>query len=235
MLRGALVTIVAALGGALLLIFRLGGQFDEPTLSAVFLSGTGAAICFQLAGSLLILFAMGADNTHRTMRLSDAALAILSFAICGHAATAGGLEGLAAFVHVSAAAWWVGSLWLLRFACAHLELAMVAALVQRFSSIAMFLVGALVIAGLLLLVALVDFARHPLLKPYGQIFVVKLGVVVLVLGLASYNRFRLTPRLLAGDRTAVASLRQMINSELAAIGAILVSTAILTTYTSPLD
>jgi putative copper export protein len=100
---------------------------------------------------------------------------------------------------------------------------------------AMFLIGALLIAGLVLLTALVDFARHPLLTPYGQMIVVKLGIVILVLGLASYNKFRLTPRLLAGDRTAMASLHRMIDAELAAIGAILVATAILTTYTSPLE
>jgi putative copper export protein len=233
MLRGALVTIVAALVGALLLIFRLGGQFDEPTLSAVFLSGSGAAICFQLTGSLLILVAMAMDNTERARRLSDAALATLSFAICGHAADVGGLEGAVAFVHVSAAAWWVGSLWLLRYACAHLELAVIAGLVRRFSSMAMVLIGALAVAGLVLLLALVGFARNPLISPYGQILAVKLGFVCLVLGLASYNKFRLTPRLLAGDRAAVASLQRMIEAELLAIGAILATTAILTTYTSP--
>jgi putative copper export protein len=235
MRRAGLVTIVAALVGALILIFRLGGQFDEPTLSAVFLSSSGAAMSFQLAGPILILVAMGADKTDRAMRLLDAALATVSFAICGHAASAGGLEGAAAFVHVSAAAWWVGSLCVLRYACAHLELVAVAGLVQRFSSIVMRLIGALLIAGLILIAALVDFARHPLLTPYGQILVVKLGIVVLVLGLASYNKFRLTPRLRSGDRTAVASLQRMINAELVAIGAILATTAILTTYTSPLE
>jgi hypothetical protein len=112
MRRAGLVTVVAVLVGALLLIFRLGGQFDEPTLSAVFLSNSGAAICFQLAGSILILVAMGEGNTDRAMRLLDAALVTMSFAICSHAATAGALEGAVALVHVSAAAWWVGSLWL---------------------------------------------------------------------------------------------------------------------------
>ena len=235
MLRGGLVTVVATLVGALLLILRLGGQFDEPTLSAVFLSGSGAAICLQIAGSALTLVAMGEDNTDRAMRLLNAALATLSFAICGHAATAGSPEGAVAFVHVSAAAWWVGSLWVLRYACANLELAVVAGLVRRFSSIARFLIGALLIAGLTLLLALVDFARHPLITLYGQILVMKLGVVLLVLGLATYNRFRLTPRLLAGDRTAVASLQQMIDAELVAIGAIIAITAILTVYSSPLE
>jgi copper resistance protein D len=169
------------------------------------------------------------------MRLLDAGLATSSFAICGHAAIAGGLVEAAAFVHVSAAALWVGSLWVLRYACAHLELPIVAALVQRFSLIAVFLIGALLIAGLVLLASLVDFARHPLITPYGQILVVKLGIVILVLGFASYNKFRLTPHLLAGDRTTVASLQRMINAELVAIGAILATTAILTTYTSPLE
>jgi putative copper export protein len=232
---GGMATIAASLASALILIFRLGGQFDEPTLAAVFLSNSGAALCFQVAGSMLILVAMGEDGTDRGMRLFDAALVTASFAICGHAATAGGLEQMVVFVHVSAAAWWVGSLCMLRYACTHLELAAVAGLVRRFSSIAMWLVGALLVAGLVLLVALIDFARQPLSTPYGQILAVKIGIVILVLGLAGYNRFRLTPRLLAGDQTAVQSLQRMINAELLVIGAVLATTAILTTYTSPLD
>ncbi len=235
MTRGALLTIAAALAGALILFFRLGGQFDAPTLSAVFFSNSGAALCFQVAGCVLILVAMGEDGTDRGMRLFDAVLVTSSFAVCGHAATAGGLEEVVVLVHVSAAAWWVGSLWLLRHACAHLELAAVAGLVRRFSSKAMFVVGALAIAGLVLLVAFIDFARQPLTTPYVRLLAVKIGIVVLLLGLARYNKVRLMPRLLAGDRAAVTSLRRMINAELLVIGVILAITAILTTYTSPLD
>jgi putative copper export protein len=231
--RGAAVTIAAALVAALLLVFRLGGQFDEPTLSAVFLSDSGAASCFQLAGAVLILFALGDDGTDRAMRLFDAALVMASFAVCGHAADAGGLESLVAFLHVSAAAWWVGSLWLLRHACLHADLATAAALVRRFSGMAMWLVAMLALAGLVLLLVLVDFTRRPLGTPYGRVLAFKIAIVVLVLGLASYNRFRLTPRLLAGDKAALLSLRQSIDAELLGIGAVLATTAILTTYTSP--
>lgn len=231
--RGALLTIAAALAGALILIFRLSGQFDAPTLSAVFLSGSGAAISLQLAGSILLLSVMGEDTSARGTRLSYAVLALLSLAVYGHAATAGGQEAAMALVHESAAAWWLGSLWLLRHACTHLEPDKVAELLGRFSTQAIYLIGGLALAGGVLLLSLVDLAQKPWLSAYGGIFAVKLGFFVVVLALASYNRLRLTPYVLAGDRTAIASLRRMLEIELVIIGAVLATTAILTTYTSP--
>lgn len=233
MRRGALLTIGACLAGALILIFRLGAQFNEATLSAVFLSGFGAAMCLQLAGAALLLASIYIDPLARATHLGNAALATASFAFSGHAAAAGPVEGLVAFVHVSAAAWWVGSLWLLQYACVRLEITAVAALVRRFSAIAAGLVGALVIAGLVLVLVLVDFTRAPWLAPYGQILAVKIGIAVLVLGLASYNKFRLTSRLAAGDLAAALALRRMIGAELVLIGGVLATTAILTTYVSP--
>jgi putative copper export protein len=231
--RGALFTIAAALSGALLLILRLGGQFDAPTLSAVFLSGSGAAISLQLAGSILLLSVMGEDTSARVTRLSYAVLTLLSLAVYGHAATAGGQEAAVALVHVSAAAWWLGSLWLLRHSCTHLEPGNVAELLGKFSAQALYLIGGLALAGIVLLLSLVDFAQQPWLSPYGQVFAIKLGLFVLILGLASYNRVRLTPFVLAGNPIAIASLRRMVEFELVLIGALLATTAILTTYASP--
>lgn len=229
MRRGALLTIVACLAGALILILRLGGQFDKATLLAVFSSSSGAAISLQLAGAALLLTIAGSDSFARGIRLSHAALVTSSFAFNGHAA-AEGLAGLVAFLHVSVASWWVGSLWLLRYACVRLDLADVAQLVRRFSAIATSLIGGLAIAGLVLIRVLVDFANDPWLLPYGQILAVKIGLVLVVLTLAGYNKLRLTPRLIAGDSAAAAALRRMIGAELALIGAILIVTAILTTY-----
>jgi putative copper export protein len=90
-----------------------------------------------------------------------------------------------------------------------------------------------VIAGLLLIYVLVDFETLPSLSPYEQNLAIKLALVGLVLGLATYNKFRLTPRLIAGDTAAKASLKKMIELELIVIAAVLIATAILTTYTSP--
>lgn len=234
MCHGALLTLFAAVASALILFFRLGGQWDETTLSAVFSSSCGAATCLQLAGAGLLLASAGDPSAH-AIRLSNAALVTLSFAFNGHAAAADLDDGLVVFLHVSAAAWWVGSLWLLRAACARLEFVAVAGFVRRFSVIATGLIGGLVIAGLILVLVLVEFARLPALSSYEQILGVKLGIVVSVLGVASYNKFRLTPRLAVGDSAAAASLRRMIGAELVLIGAILATTAILTTYTSPYE
>ena len=95
------------------------------------------------------------------------------------------------------------------------------------------LIGGLLIAGIVLVFVLVDFARRPWLTPYVELLAFKIGLVVVVLGIASYNKFRLTPRLTAGDPAAVAELRKMIDVELVVIAAVLMTTAILTTYLSP--
>ena len=106
-------------------------------------------------------------------------------------------------------------------------------MVGRFSVIATNLIGGLVIAGFVLILMLVDFARLPSLLPYEKILTIKMGIVVAALCAASYNRFRLTPRLVMGESGATFSLRRMIDFELFLIGLVLAATAILTTYTSP--
>jgi putative copper export protein len=216
---------------ALLLILRLGGAFDAATLSAVFLSSSGAALCLQVTGAFLLLISTVDDDG--VVRLSYAMLPMLAFAFSGHAAAIGPLEGLVAVAHVSVAAWWLGSLYFLRRACARPERLVTA--VARFSSMAFILTGVLVAVGLVLVMILVDFSKDPWLSPYGWILATKLCVVAVLLPLAGYNRRRLTPRLLAGDSAAVGALHRTIGIELALIAAILTITAILTTYTAPPD
>lgn len=231
--RGAVLTIVVVLASAGCLFLRLGAEFDTATLSAVFLSSVGAAMCLQIAGASLLLFAADGDAATRATQLSNAALVTASFAFNGHAAANGLTAGIVAFLHVSLAAWWVGSLCVLRGACSSSEPAALATLVLRFSRIAFALVGGLVIAGLLLIGTLVEFDRDPWLSGYGQLLAVKIGLASVALALASYNKIRLTARLAHADPLATRSLRRMIGAELVCIGAVLVTTAILTTYTSP--
>jgi putative copper export protein len=232
MRRGAWLVIVCAVASAALLALRLGGDLDEATLSAVFLSSSGAALCLQIAGASLLLATIG-DESARIMRLGNAAIATLSFAFNGHAAAVGFTVGLVAFVHASAAAWWIGSLWLLKSACTSVEPARTSALVQRFSAIAIGIVGALVLAGVVLILVLVDFDRLSELASYAKLLALKVALAAIVLGIAVQNKFRLTPRLTGGDAAAADELRRMIGWELAVIAVVLFATAILTTYESP--
>src|SRR5262245_2539147 len=142
--RGGSLTIVATIVGTLILIFRLGGQFDEATLSAVFATSSGAAMCLQLAGAGMLLASDLDDDSQRLMRIGTAAILISSFAFGGHAAVAGPADSIVAFVHVGIASWWVGSLWLLHRALDSTEAAAGATLVTRFSSMATLMVGGLV-------------------------------------------------------------------------------------------
>lgn len=233
--RGAVLTIFAVLASAGCLFLRLGAEFDTATLSAMFLSSVGAAMCLQIVGAGLLLLGTTSDASAGAIQLSNAAVVTASFAFNGHAAANGLTTGIVAFLHVSLAAWWVGSLWVLRDACSGKESTAVAALVSRFSTLAFGLVGGLVIAGLVLIGALVDFDRDPWLSGYGQLLAVKIGIAVVALTLASYNKFRLTPRLQMGDSPTLHALRRMIGAELVCIALILATTAMLTTYTSPHD
>ena len=91
----------------------------------------------------------------------------------------------------------------------------------------------MVIAGLLLIGALVEFDRDPWLTGYGQLLAVKIGIATIALVLASYNKIRLPHRVMSADTQAIRSVRRMVGAELICIVAVLVATAILTTYTSP--
>src|SRR5262245_46983893 len=84
---GSLLILVTVPLLALVLILRLGGAFDSATLSAVFLSSSGAALCLQVTGAVLLLISTVDDDA--VVRLSYAMLPMLAFAFSGHAAAIG--------------------------------------------------------------------------------------------------------------------------------------------------
>ncbi len=70
---------------------------------------------------------------------------------------------------------------------------------------------------------------------YGRLVSLKLGLVILLLAFAAFNKLRLTPRLLAADESAVRALRRSIKAEMLIAGLILLVTATFTTITGPGD
>lgn len=225
----AMAVIALTLLIAALLFVRLGGGFDQPTFNAVFSSGSGAALLLQLTGATLLLSPAEKDSSGHIWRATAALAMTASVAFNGHAAAMGLPAGLLAMAHVTAAAWWVGALWLLRQACVSEIGDDLVRLVTRFSSLAIRVVAALVVLGIALIIALVDFDVSPWLTDYVQTLALKLAFVALVLGLAIYNKFQLTPRL-PGE---AATLRRSITNELAVIACVLLVTAVFTTYFAP--
>lgn len=229
----AIVTILATLGGVLVLIHRLGGSFDEATLSAVLMSSVGAAGGMRIVAAVLLLAtpAQADDTFANGMRMSYAALLAASFLFIGHASAAGFAAGLMAAVHVAIAGWWIASLIAMERVCRAGDGSMAADLVQRFSRIAVGAIIVLIVAGSVLIATLV--ALPITVTPYLLTLGAKLGIAMLVFALAAYNKFRLTPRVSRGEANAVRSLRMAIDLELALILAVLIATTLMTTYNAP--
>jgi copper transport protein len=230
---GAILTILATLGGVIVLVFRLSGQFDEPTIAAILMSSVGAAGGMRLIAALMLLAtpSMSGDTFSHGMRLSYAALLAASFLFIGHAATAGFGAGLMASVHVSMAGWWIASLIVMERACRSQNSTDISVIVRRFSKIAVGAIALLVVAGIVLILALVAWPIE--VTPYLATLGAKLAIALAVFALAAYNKFRLTPRLLQGDVVAVSALHRSIALELLLIGAVIVATTLMTTYNAP--
>ena len=178
------------------------------------LSGTrfGQVSIVRLALAILLAIAVGwpsgaAATTRRAVVSAVLAVALLtSLALVGHAGATPGLAGqfhmVADALHLMAAGAWIGGL---------LPLAMLLArawrlpapgwtnitimAVRRFSWLGIASVGTLLATGTvntLILVGSIDGLAH---TDYGQLLLLKIGLFAAMVGIATINRFHLTPRL----------------------------------------
>lgn len=160
-------------------------------------------------------------------------LAGIGFALSGHASSAPPewLSRPAVFVHVACVGLWVGSL---------LPLGATIgdgtpggpSILRRFSAAMPLPIGALVLSGFMLAAVQLPPALASASAPYTLVLAAKLCLVAALLGLAAWNRYRLTPRIVAGDPEAAEALTRSILVELLLIGAIL-SCVALWRFTPP--
>jgi putative copper resistance protein D len=241
---GALLLAAAVLGvlAAALQIMLMAGSmsgdasavFDSSLLSMVWQAGAGHAFLIRAIG--LVFAALLVVSVRLAVpALLGATLAATSFAWTGHARALAPdvipllLQGM----HLLAAAFWLGALMPLYIVARSEDTPRLAAAAVRFSSRAMFVVGALLAAGAALLCLLLGDPAALWGSAYGRLMMLKLALVAGLLSLAAFNKLRLTPRLRAGDRRASGQLRASIQAELALAALILAATATLTTLTGP--
>lgn len=226
----AAVAAACAAGTFVLLLARLGALSDAAVALAILQTPSGLAMSLQLAGAAILLTA---GTKLPPLAAGGALIAATSFAVNGHAASAGLASSVAIFLHVSIAAWWVAALLLLLVACRREPIANLSALLHRFTGQATVLVILLIVAGGVALGFILNFDPRHLVSPYGAVFAGKIGLVAATLLIVAANRFRHAPRIAAGDDASVQSLARSIRLELAVIGGVLAATAALTTWTSP--
>jgi len=151
-------------------------------------------------------------------------------------------------VHMVATALWFGGLVALLCAVVVLRrttearsaLPTLAAVVVRFSAVALIAVGVLVVTGVYRALAELGDLGDLVETDYGIALLVKLGVFGLMLGMGAYNRFVVHPRLeraaldlAPDDRGAAAALRVSVRVELVLAAALIVAVAVLVSMPPP--
>jgi copper resistance protein D len=233
-----LVAIAASLTHILLTVASMSGDasgmLDPGLLALVWRSGEGRSVMVRSAGLLLAFPVLCTDRRPGVIAFTGAAAAATSFAWTGHThADQWRFATPLLAVHLLAAAFWVGAFWPLRLLARGEGARRVAPAAARFGRMALVAVGALLLAGIPLLGFLLGSLHELWQGNYGRTACIKLGLVASVLAVAAYNKFRLTPRLLAADQGAARALRASIAAEMALAGGVLLATAALTTLTGP--
>ncbi len=213
----------------------LGATFD-PSLEALLLqSSSGTANIARVVGLAVLVLSLDRATKANTIAASiGAALAILSFAFGGHTAIHPLRLVLAPLllVHLAVAAFWFGALWPLHTAAGEGPPERSGPLIARFSTLAMRIVPAVLVCGLLMAVVLVRSAGE-LLTGYGAMLIAKTTGFAVLMGLAALNKWRLQPGVAAGDRNATRAFRRSVAAEWGVIAVILVTTAVMTSLYAP--
>ena len=136
-------------------------------------------------------------------------------------------------VHLLGIAFWIGAFFPFHRLARRAGPELAGAAAEEFGRKALWVVGALVLAGVGLLIMLTGNPLDALASPYGRFVAVKLLLFAVLIGLAAFNKLRLTPELLDGSVEASVRLRRSIELEMTAVLSILVTTATLTTIVSP--
>ncbi len=227
----------------------LSGMLDGSLLRLAVTSTVGASAAL---GALGLVFVAGGLRARRagpgnnraepradrewstSVAVIGAALITVSFTLTGHTSVSPHRWLLCVLLvtHLLIVAFWFGALPALYFVSLQESPARAARIVDRFSRVATWLIPGILLAGLAL-AALLVANLGVLLGPYGELLLAKLGGFALLLGLASFNKWRLAPAMARSDARALLAFRRSLTAELALIVAVLTVTASLTTLFSP--
>ncbi len=170
----------------------------------------GAVWTARLAVALLLALSLVWPAT-RYVQLALAGVLLAGLAFIGHAGatpgTAGNLHLASDIIHLMAAGAWIGGLPALAMLLMATPRARgtLARAAGRFSMLGIICVGALAASGLVNSWNLLGAPSDLIDSGYGRLLLLKLGLFAAMLGIASVNRFHLTPRLKAtGARRALA-------------------------------
>lgn len=214
---------------------ELSGMLDAQLHSIALHSRAALVLALRLLGLLLLALALRRQAAQmRRLGVPGAVLIALSFAAIGHSTESPqrGLLMPLVGLHLLVVEFWFGALLPLILLAGREQAASAAAVVERFSRLAAWLVPLILVAGLVLAARLLpDWSA--LSGPYATGLLLKLIAFVLLMGLAALNKWRLGPALAQGGAGARRAFTRSVVVELVLIVLVLMGTATLTTFWSP--
>jgi len=236
-LISATAGVILVLGHLGLEATRMAGDFDglwDPDLQRLaWTSKSGVSQCVQAAGLIGILIALWKPRRGGAIWASLGGVAALgAFELSGHTSAHAERAILAPLLalHLLIIAYWFGSLAPLLLIVRLESRSVATAVLMRFSQIAGWLVPLILLAGLAMAWILAG-SISVLRKPYGQLLLVKLAGFGVLMLIAAYNRWKLTPAL--QQTASSAALRRSIAAEYLLIVVVLSVTAVMTAFFSP--
>lgn len=224
-------------------------------VSLIAADGIGPAWLLRMAALVLVLAASLALPFRPRLALSliagCSAVALATLTWAGHGAMGSGASGwlqlVADILHLLAAGGWIGALLALLILLFVRPIVTNQARVVRlgtalrdFSSIGTILVATILVTGILNVASIIGWEHVAALphSAYGQLLLAKAGLFALMLGLASANRFWLSPALSrarheAEVRAALRSLRFSLGLEMTGALVVLTLVAALGTLAPP--
>jgi copper transport protein len=209
--------------GGLMRSESLATLFEATTWHFGWSTSVGASTAMMVAG--LAVASLGDAVRIRWITGVGAVVATTSLALGGHSAASGWMVQTVLALHVTCAAYWLGSLWPLLIVLGRLPANEAASVVRRFSAFAVAAVALLAVCGLVIAASRVSDIGAAVATGYGRLLIVKLTLVGVLISVAAINRQRLTPLWAAG--TSASALRRNIRIEIALGAAILTATAVL--------
>jgi copper transport protein len=238
--KAAVLGAVALVAATPFRIARLGGGLgalrDNEVLAAALRGPIGVSTAVT-ALALLVAAVLVDRSAPRWVPTALTLVALGGFAIEGHTRTPVRRWWLVGsdVVHLVAAAIWLGGIVALVLAFRALrEARPLAAMVRRFSDVALIAVVVVSVTGVTMAWIILPSAGELTSTGYGLALIVKAALVVVVIVLGAYNRYRLVPVVEARQSTRARGwLGKIVRAELALLIAVVGITAVMVTR-SPL-
>lgn len=232
-IAGLALVVAVGVGGAEMLGGGGESVFAAAAWNLGFDSSLGLSAMVGIPGLALVYFGLGREQMAAVV--AGAVVATGSFLVTGHAALAAPVWLMAPVVgaHLLCAAFWLSALPPLWIVVRELPPADAGALLARFSTPAVRAVLVLVLSGLVISAVQVRSPAALVATEYGLRLLVKVALVVVIVGLAAYNKYVLTLRLRDGQAGSVGAMRRAIACEVVLMALILAAAVSLTQVAPP--